>query len=411
MQTESFADWREQMLKIGEAEVRAAARVIRSGKLFRYGDGSASGESECAKLERELAKKMGVEYALVVTSGTAALICAMAGMGIGPGDEVIVPGYTFMASALAPLAVGAIPVIADIDESLTLDPKDVEAKISPRTRAIMPVDMIGLPADMGAIMRVARRHRIAVVEDACQADGGWYKGRRLGSIGEVGTYSFNYFKNVTCGEGGALVTNDRRVFERAMIHHDGGATFRPHSKEIGVPFFAGWNFRMTDILAAIVRVQLRRVDGLLARNRAHKIRLIHALADHPGISFIKHNDLEGDCGLVLGFSFAEAKAARSFSDALAAARVSAWLPIDSGRHVYTNWEPIMERRGSYHPALDAYRRRENKGAQMKCTAATCPRTLDTLARTVFLPIRHEWKSRDLGTVIRACRRAADAVAG
>ena len=398
------------MLKIGEAEVRAAARVIRSGRLFRYGDGSARGESECAKLERELAKKMGVEYALVVTSGTAALICAMAGLGIGPGDEVIVPGYTFMASALAPLAVGAIPVIAEIDESLTLDPKDVEAKISPRTKAIMPVDMIGLPADMRAIMHVARRHRVAVVEDACQADGGWYKGRRLGSIGDIGTYSFNYFKNVTCGEGGALVTNDRRVFERAIIHHDGGAIFRPHSKEIGVPFFAGWNFRMTDILAAIVRVQLRRVDGMLARLRACKSRLMRALADHPGVAFIKHNDLEGDCGLVLGFRFPDAKLARTFSETLAAEHVSTWLPIDSGRHVYTNWEPIMERSGSYHPALDAYRRRENKGAQMKCTAATCPRTLDILARTVFLNIQYDWKRRDAGRVIRACQRAADAAA-
>lgn len=398
------------MLKIGEAEAQAAARVIRSGHLFRYGDASAGHFNECAKFEAELAKKTGTKYALVVTSGTAALICGLVGLEVGPGDEVILPGYTFMASALAVLALGAVPVIAEIDESLMLDPKDVEKKISKRTKAIMPVHMVGLPANMNAIMRVARRHGVKVLEDACQADGGSYKGKRLGSIGNVGGFSFNFYKNVTSGEGGAVVTSDRVAYERAVIHHDGGSLFREHAAKLGVQFFAAWNFRMNEILGAVLRVQLRRVDGLMKRMRAHKARLMAGIADHPGIRFIKYNDLEGECGTTMGLRFDDEKQARAFARALQ--KNGAWgsLPIDSGRHVYTNWEPVMGKRGSYHPALDAYRRPENKGAQMNYTPDMCPRTLEILARTVFIGIRPGWRVSDVRQRIKACRKAADAIA-
>ena len=185
------------MLEIGKAEAAAAARVIESTYLFRYGDPKEGHANECLKFERELGKKIGSDHTLLVTSGTAALVCALAGMGVGPGDEVIVPAYTFIASALAPLTLGALPGIAEVDESLTLDPKDVEAKISRRTKAIMPVHMVGLPANLNAIMRVARKHKVKVLEDAAQAFGGRYKGRWLGTIGDIGAYSFNYFKNIT----------------------------------------------------------------------------------------------------------------------------------------------------------------------------------------------------------------------
>ena len=398
------------MLKIGEAEAQAAARVIRSGHLFRYGDPGTGHFNECAKFEAELAAKTGTKYALVVTSGTAALICGLVGMEVGPGDEVILPGYTFMASALAVLALGAVPVIAEIDESLMLDPKDVEKKISTRTKVIMPVHMVGLPANMNAIMRVARRHGVKVLEDACQADGGSYKGKRLGSIGEVGGFSFNFYKNVTSGEGGAVVTSDRAAYERAVIHHDGGSLFREHAAQLGVQFFAAWNFRMNEILGAVLRVQLRRVDGLMKRMRAHKARLMAGIADHPGIRFIKYNDLEGECGTTLGLRVDDEKQARAFAHALHKNGAGGSLPIDSGRHVYTNWEPVMEKRGSYHPALDAFRRPENKGAQMDYTPDMCPRTLEILARTVFIGIRPGWKVSDVQKRIKACRKAADAIA-
>ena len=398
------------MLDIGREEIEAVARVIESKRLFRYGDPKTGYLSECDKFERELARKTGTEYALVVTSGTGALICGLAGMGVGPGDEVILPGYTFMASALAPLAIGAIPVIADVDESLTLSSKDVEAKITRRTKVIMPVHMCGLPANMNAIMRVARKHKVKVIEDACQADGGSYKGRRLGSIGDVGAFSFNYYKNITSGEGGAIVTSDRVAYERAVIHHDGGALFRAHAKELGIPIFAAWNFRMNEIQGAVLRVQLKRIDGLLKQTRARKRKMVKELTGVPGLKHIRYNDLEGDCGTTVGFLFPSEAKMRAFTAALAEQKVWASSPIDSGRHVYSNWEPVMEKRGSYHRGLDAFRRPENKGSKMmNYRKDMCPRTLDILSRTVFLSITPQETMAHVRRRIEACKKAAAAI--
>jgi dTDP-4-amino-4,6-dideoxygalactose transaminase len=376
--------------------------------LFRYGGPRDGHPNECVKFERELARKMGVEHALLVTSGTAALICGLAGLGVGPGDEVIVPGYTYIATALAPLALGALPVIAEVDESLTLDPKDVEAKITTRTKAVIPVHMLGLPCNMRSLMRVASRHKLKVLEDACQADGGSYKGRRLGAIGHAGAYSFNFFKNMTAGEGGALITNDDEVFGRAAIHHDGGLGFWEHGQHIRIPIFAGWCFRASEIEGAMLRVQLRRIDGLLRRTRANKARTMVGLVG-SGLRLIKQHDLAGECGTTLGLLFDDKGQMRRF---VAAAREQgAWLssPIDSGRHVYSNWEPIMERRGSYHPALDAFKRPENRAARRRYSRDMCPRTLDILARTALLGIGPGWTQKDIKGRVRACRRAAQSL--
>ena len=284
------------MYTIGEAEIQAAAEIIRSGKLFRY---QGETESQTDLFEQEWAAKIGVKHALAVTSGTASLICALSGLGVGPGDEVIVPAYTFIASALAPLAVGAVPIIAEIDESLTLDPTDVEAKITPRTKAIMPVHMNGLNADMDAIMGVATRHDLLVVEDSCQADGGSYKGKRLGSIGHAGGFSFNFFKVISCGEGGAMVTSDPSVYERASLFHDGGCVFFKEGVAGQTPIFAGWNFRFNEILSSILRVQLTRLDGLLDGLRADKRQIREGLEGCGGFTFNRVNDPAGECAVTL----------------------------------------------------------------------------------------------------------------
>ena len=191
------------MFRAGQPEIDAIAKVIRSGRLFRYND-----QSECVRFEQRYARYLGVKHATMTASGTTALTAALGGLGIGPGDEVLVPACTYMATAVAVLAVGAIPVIVDVDESITIDPAAMEAAIGPRTRAVMPVHMWGLPCDMGALMRIARRRKLLVIEDACQGVGGGYEGRKRGAIGHAGAVSCNYFKNMTCGEGGPVVTND-----------------------------------------------------------------------------------------------------------------------------------------------------------------------------------------------------------
>jgi len=385
------------MYVIGKEEADAAREVIMSGRLFRY----QGGESQTERFEREWAAKIGAAHAVAVTSGTAALICGLVGLGIGPGDEVIVPGYTFMATALAPLAVGAVPVIAEVDESLTLDPADLERRITPRTRAVIPVHMNGLPCDMEPIMDIARRHDLRVLEDCCQADGGSYRGRRLGSIGDGGAFSFNYFKIVTCGEGGAFVTDDRAVYERAVIAHDGGCAFWDQGLVQNTAIFAGVNFRLNDILAAIMRVQAQRLDGILAALRAEKQALREALAGETAFTFSPVRDPKGDCGTALALLFETPEQAASFLERTADLGAGLGSPINSGRHVYTNWEPVMNRLGAHRGDLDPYRR-----SQVEYSPDMCPNTLRHLARTVFVPTSATRLRQELLALAEGLRQAA-----
>src|SRR5450830_541087 len=202
------------MYRIGEEEIQELRKVFESKNLFRVGDPKAGHLQEVERFEREWAEKIGTKYALFLSGGgTAALICGLAGMGIGPGDEVLVPAYTFMASASAVLAVGAIPVVVEIDDTCTVDPEDMEKKITSDTKAIMPVHMVGIPCNMEAITKIAKKAGIKVLEDCCQADGGSFKGKRLGAWGDAGAFSFNYYKIISCGEGGCLVTDNESIHE------------------------------------------------------------------------------------------------------------------------------------------------------------------------------------------------------
>ncbi|MEI6512627.1 MAG: DegT/DnrJ/EryC1/StrS family aminotransferase [bacterium] len=362
---------------IGKEEAEAAARVIESGKLFRYGEEGG----EAAQFEKEWAERLGVNHSILLTSGTAALICGLVGLDVGPGDEVIIPGYTFMATALAALAVGAVPIIVEIDETLGIDPVEVERAITPRTKAIIPVHMVGMSCNMDAIMAIAKKHNVKVLEDACQAVGGSYKGKSLGSIGEAGGFSFNYFKVITCGEGGAVVMNDIDIYERALIHHDGGCIFRSHAREISWPFFAGQNYRTNEISAAIMRVQLGRLDGILAKLRMEKRMMVEELSCIKNLKLSPMNDFEGDCGVTTGLIFETEDRANGFKAALETETDGIWQPINSGRHVYCNWEPVMDKSGAHHPGRDAYKLAK---ADVNYSPDMCPKTLSILTRTVLL---------------------------
>ncbi|MCS6830558.1 MAG: DegT/DnrJ/EryC1/StrS family aminotransferase [bacterium] len=389
------------MYRIGEEEVEEVRKVLLSGHLFRVGEGVEGHLHEVDQFEREWAQTIGTEYALcMVGGGTAALICGLVGMGIGPGDEMIVPGYTWMATATSVLAVGAIPVLVEVDETLALDPEDVRRKITPNTRAIIPVHMVGRPANMRALLEIAREHDLMVLEDCCQADGGSYGGKRLGSWGNAGAFSFNYFKIISCGEGGALTTNDRTLYERALVFHDGGATFRPYAKELDIPIFVGVQLRADEVMGAILRVQLRRLDGILNDLRRIRKRFEQELEDVPGLRFAPNNDPEGDCGVVVAFQFDSEAEARDF-----AAQVKGWLPIDSGKHVYSNWEPLLKKRVMHHPDMNPFNHPRNQRLRTDYTPDMCPRTLDILRRTVFLSLHPDWDEKEVTGRIEACRKA------
>jgi dTDP-4-amino-4,6-dideoxygalactose transaminase len=236
---------------------------------------------------------------------------------------------------------------------------------------------------MGRLMRIARAAKVKILEDACQADGGSYRGKRLGSIGHAGGLSFNQFKIISCGEGGALVTNDKTLFHGALIHHDGGCAFRRHAGDMTVPLFAGLNFRLTEVHGAILRVQLKRLDGILKKLRARKRAAAQILGESNVLSLNPVHDIEGDCGTTLAMLFESSDTMRAVQAAAKPEGINLSSPIDSGMHVYSNWTPILEQRGAHHPKRDGFRlaRREIRYAK-----DMCPQTTDVLQRTAYLGI-------------------------
>ena len=392
------------MYRIGEEELKELEKVINSKKLFRVGNAEAGHQLAVETFEKELAEKIGIKYALCLSGGgTSALICGLVGLGIGPGDEVIVPAYTFMATAVAVLAVGAIPVIAEIDESLMIDPIDVERKITANTKAIIPVHMVGFAAAMEKINKIAEEHNLKVLEDACQADGVSYRNKRLGSWGDAGAFSFNFYKIISSGDGGALVTDNREVYERALVYHDGGASFRPYKEDLQIDVFVGVQLRASEIMGAVLRAQLRRLDGILSDMGRIRKKILHGLEGKQGITFAKYNDPSRNQGTVIPFQFENEEKARIFAKSEG---INGWLPIDTGRHVYTNWEPIFEKRVGGHPLRNPFNHPANKGLRMDYTKDMCPKTLDLCARTVFVPLSPDWPDEIVEGKINACKKAA-----
>jgi 8-amino-3,8-dideoxy-alpha-D-manno-octulosonate transaminase len=374
------------MYRFDEEEKEAIWRVIESGWLFRYG-GEPHSLNQVEQFEEQFADRMQVPYAVAVTSGTAALICALAGLGIGPGDEVIVPGYTFIATASAVVDARAVPVIAEIDETLTMDVEDVRKKITPRTKAIIPVHMSGVPCNLGAILSLAQEHNLYVIEDACQAVGGSYRGEPLGSMGHVGAFSLNFYKIIGVGEGGVTVTSDRTVYERMRMHHDTGVSFWGSDIPSDIPCIPGINYRMSELLGAFALVQLGRLDGFVESMRAIKKRVYAAVEGLPRPA--PQNDPDGDCGTTLHFQFGSIREAELFEGLLSERGVRATRPINTGRHVYSNWEFIMNKTNVCNPgcAWDC----PHYGRDIRYAPDMCPNTLDILRRTVAIGTSPFWE--------------------
>lgn len=385
------------MYRIGKEEVKAVEKVIKSKELFRV-----KGKlSECDKFEREWSKKIGTKYALLMNGGgTAALMCGLVGLDIGPGDEVLIPSYTFMATATSVLLVGAIPVVVEVDETCTMDPDDLEKKITQNTKCIIPVHMVGFPCNMDKIMEIAKRYNLKVLEDCCQAVGGSYKGKRLGSFGNAGAYSFNYFKIISCGEGGALVTNDRIIYEKGSIFHDSGTAFRPYAGEFSIPIFLGLQFRASEIMGAIMRVQLKRLDKILNDLRKNKRRIMEELKNVSGIEFAPSNDIEGDCGVMIPFRFEDENIAKKFAEISGGYR-----PIDSRKHVWFDWKPVIEKRIWHKDRLNPYNFPENKNLRHTYTKEMYPKSIENLSKTVLISVNPDWKEKDIKEIVKRLKKA------
>jgi dTDP-4-amino-4,6-dideoxygalactose transaminase len=378
-------------MEVGREEIEALTRVIESKNLFRY-YGVGDGPDEVLSFEREFAEHMGAKHALCVNAGSSALICGLIGAGVGEGDEVIVPAYTWNATPNSVLASRAIPVLAEVDESLTLDPEDVERRITPQTRAILPVHMRGAPAAMDALVEIAKKHGLVLIEDVCQAAGATYRGRRLGTFGDAGAFSLQFNKIITTGEGGVLITDRDDLLELALDVHDCANSVR---RGVGLPKFAGYNFRASELTGAIARVQLTRLDGLLERMRANHSRLSTEINGLPGLTLRRPNDEDGDAGIAL-IAFAddsaratEAVAALNAEGVLAMQIYSTTTP---DLHVYPYWAPVLA-------AL------EGAGA----APPDCPRTLDLLERAIHVDVSPLCEEQDLDEIAFAFEKVAKQV--
>jgi 8-amino-3,8-dideoxy-alpha-D-manno-octulosonate transaminase len=396
-------------MMIDEEEEQAVLEVLRSKRLFRY-YGPNQGLSKTSQLEEAFAKHMGTRHAQAVTSGTAALMCGLQGIGVGPGDEVIVPAYTWIASPGSVVAMGGIPVVAEVDDSLTLDPADVELKITPYTKAIMPVHMRGTPSRMDALMDVARRHGLKVIEDTAQADGASYKGRRLGSIGDVGCFSLQFNKILTAGEGGMVITNDDEVWKRAAMFHDvaGGQRNNVPPDQI----IWGINFRMPELLGAVMLVQLQRLEGLLQAMRARKQMLMAGMKDvaqRKGIQFQDVPDPEGDASVAMIFFTENADRAGQIAQALRAENIGAGViyhPDHSDYHLYPHWLPIMAQR-TWTPNGGPWRWAHRK---IEYSKDMCQRSLDLLGRAIHLNVSPLLTNEDVEETVEGLNRVLSALA-
>ncbi|MBN1465435.1 DegT/DnrJ/EryC1/StrS family aminotransferase, partial [candidate division KSB1 bacterium] len=352
---------------LGTEELEEVTEVIKSGHLFRYGDlQDPNYMRKVYAFEQELAQRCRVKHALALTSGSAALICALKAVDLQPGDEVIVPAYTFIATYSAIIFCGGIPVLAEIDESLNIDPADVERRLSGKTRVIMPVHMLGNGCDMDAIMDIAQRHHLIVIEDACQANGGSYKGRALGSIGALGAFSLNIFKTITSGDGGALITNDENFYRRAFAFHDQGHLPNRAGVEVGSRSILGLNFRVNELTGAVALAQLRRLDGILSTLREKKKKLQALISNIPGVSFRTLPDPDGECATLCTVIFDDAARAAHVAQRLGTITVDR-----SGWHVYANMEHFNRWLADHHLP-------HGKGAY--------PKTDDILSRAINLSV-------------------------
>ncbi len=390
------------MYIVGDEEIAALTKVIRNKTLFRYGIGS-----ECDRFEARYAAWLGVKHFALAASGSNALAAAMTALGLGPGDEILIPAHTYMATATSVLAVGAIPVIVDIDESITISPKAVEAAIGPRTRAVIPVHMWGAAADLDAIMDIAARHNLYVIEDACQGVGGGYKGKKFGSIGHIGAFSFNYYKNMTAGEGGGVAVNDDRLAKRARGAID-PCHFYWNGRDDEEKPFAGNGARATELMGAMLNVQLDRLDGMVETMRAEKKKILAGTTSlgNLGLKPAPMNSPDHDCATQVMYTLPTADAAARFIEI-----VPSVIAGKTGRHTYTEWDQVLIGAGAAHPALNPYLMPQNAECRKEYSKDMCAGSLDILSRTVMVATNPKHTEKETADIIHNIGVASRVVLG
>jgi 8-amino-3,8-dideoxy-alpha-D-manno-octulosonate transaminase len=373
---------------IGKEERDAVIAVFDQGAQL-----SRRPDSRVAKFEQAVCGRLGARYGHAVPSGTAALLTSLKAMGIGPGDEVITQSHTFVATVEAIIEAGAVPVITEIDRTLNMDPEDLEWRITDKTKAIIPVHMLGVAAKMDRILSIARREGLRVLEDNAQAAGGTYKGKHLGTLGEAGILSFDFGKLVTTGEGGMVLTDDREIYLQAREYADHGHEQNPaFPRGEDTRRMGGFNFKMMEIPAAIGLVQLGRLDFALGRLQENKRRLKEGIRDIPGIEFRELPNPEGDTCDTLVFFLGDAKTALAFAKSLKERGIGTKNLPDAVRwHFASTWDHML-------PRFDLYRGKD--------LGSLWPASNDLIGRAIALPVNILMTGAEIGQRIESIHAIA-----
>ncbi len=342
----------------GNEERKEVNDVLETGILMRYGfDGPRKDIWKAKELEEAICQTFGCKHAQLVSSGTAALTTAMCALGIGYGDEVILPSFTFVASFEAVLSVGAVPVFVDVDDTLTLNPDAVRNAITSKTKCIMPVHMCGSMADMDALQSICAAHNLLLLEDACQSIGATYKGKKLGTIGDAGTFSFDFVKTITCAEGGAVMTNREDVYISSDGYTDHGHDHKGVDRGADLHPFIGYNFRISELHAAVGLAQIKKLDSFLSIQKKNHAALKKILAAVPEISFRRIPDESGDSCTFLSWFLPTEEITRAVVAELKVQNILAgnFYWYDNNWHYISKWDHLKNSitLNGLHPDLKA----------------------------------------------------------
>jgi dTDP-4-amino-4,6-dideoxygalactose transaminase len=388
---------------LDEREDRAVLDVLHQRALFRYYGIHKPKYTE--RLEQTARGFYGVKHALAINSGTGALFTAMTALGLGPGCEVILPAFFWVATVGAVVQAHAVPVLCEVDDSFSMDPRDLERCITRRTKLIVAVHMAGAPCDMKAIMAVANKHRLPVFEDCAQANGGSFRGRKLGTFGVLGMFSLQWNKNATAGEGGLLVTNDAKLYERCVAAHDLGIPWVNGAPcETGTVLWGGGR-RMGELGAAVASVQLKKLPRIVQHMRASKRRIKARLESTPGLTFRRLNDPAGDSGPFLIFLLENAHRAKQVVQRMQAAGLATAARLaEYGLHIYSNI-PQLVNKVPLSRAGNPWNLPENQPSACEYRKGACPRSDALFARAILLPIPSRLTRAQEDTAVEIIQKA------
>ena len=376
----------------GDEEKKEVNDVLETGIMMRYGfDGPRKGIWKAIELEKAISERFGCAYTQLVSSGTAALTTAMAALGIGYGDEIILPSFTFVASFEAVLSVGAVPVFVDVDDTLTLDPEAVRRAITKKTKCVMPVHMCGSMADMDALQQICKENKLLLLEDACQSIGATHKGKHLGTIGDAGTFSFDFVKTMTCAEGGAVLTNREDVYTNSDGYSDHGHDHKGVDRGADLHPFVGYNYRISELHAAVGLAQIKKLDTFLSIQRKHHLQLRSFLEQVPEVSFRRIPDPSGDSCTFLSWFLPTAEIARAVVHEMKLQNIMAgnFYWYDNNWHYIRKWDHLKNSTmlNGLHPDL--------KSAVMAQANKNFPASDAVMSRCISTAISLSWTESQL----------------